>query len=167
MMQRSKRSFAIRKPYDPVQVRPQILGFDEERHYRLHRDLNGNASYVVDNEYSISEYVGSFEDMCSLKSILQRIEMLPLQDKVNYLNQNPGGVYADLTAMPKDLTSAMVMINDFQATHPEVFKRVVAGENFETVVKDVYSRENKIKRAKEEKKKQEVNANGKNESGNE
>ena len=106
-----------------------------EDEIRLKRDENGNCIYIKVGEKNVNEYINSFVNGCSLKSILDRCQLMPIHDKVRYLQQNDSGVSADLTNLPKDATEAFIMLRDLKEKHPDVLDRFSKGESFDSIVK--------------------------------
>lgn len=146
----------IRKCFDPVVVTPHKRSKDIEEEFRLTRDIKGNVSYVKVGEHSISEYVGSFEKGCSLRSILERSALMPVRERAQMLQQRESGLYGDVSNLPKDLTDAMIQLDTLKRENPALFDRFARGESFNDIV-------NSMIKSKES----EVNDNGKNEPGNE
>lgn len=124
----------VLKPYDPVEVSAVPFGEDEEKEYRLVRDSHGNCEYVEIGKKNISEYVESFKNGCSLKAILDRCSLMPIRDKIGYLNQTEQGVSADMSMMPKDGTEAQIMIQRVKQYCPDFAKRLKNGETFEKLL---------------------------------
>ncbi len=124
----------VLKPYDPVVVKAPPFGEEEEVEYRLIRDSNGNCEYVEIGKRNISEYVESFKNGCSLKAILDRCQLMPVRDKIAYLNQIENGLSADLSSMPKDGTEAQIMIQKVKQLCPDFAKRLRDGESFEKLL---------------------------------
>jgi hypothetical protein len=127
----------IRGPLTRSCPEPAPAGDHKEKKYHLTRDENYNSIYTEYDEVDIDEYVGSFEAGCSLKSILERCNLLPVYDKVRYLQQTSDGVSADLTSMPKDGTEAFIMLNKVKESHPDVYARFAAGEPFDSILKSI------------------------------
>lgn len=143
----------VRKPFEPFEVNTAPFGQAFEDEVRLKRDENGNCVYVKVGERNVSEFVNSYRNGCSLQAILERIQFMPVQDKVNYLQQDTSGVSADMSAMPTDGTEAFIMVKKLSAAHPQIFERVANGEKLDAVLGDIF-------KPKEEKKKVEVKENG-------
>lgn len=137
MISNCKVCFVVRKPYDPVVIRPAPRGDEVEKEYRLVRDSHGNCEYIEVGEKNIREYIESFKNGCSLKSILDRCQLMPIRDKVAYLNQTDVGVSADMTNMPKDGTEAQIMIAKVKAACPDFCKRMKEGESFEKILAEL------------------------------
>lgn len=106
-----------------------------EDEIRLKRDENMNCIYIKVGEKNVNEYINSFANGCSLKSILDRCQLMPIHDKVRYLQQTDSGVSADLTNLPKDATEAFIMLRDLKEKHPDVLERFAKGESFDSIVK--------------------------------
>lgn len=106
-----------------------------EDEIRLKRDENMNCIYMKVGEKNVNEYINSFANGCSLKSILDRCQLMPIHDKVRYLQQTDTGVSADLTNLPKDATEAFIMLRDLKEKHPDVLERFAKGESFDSIVK--------------------------------
>lgn len=128
----------IRRPYDPVVCDPQPRGDVVEGEYRLSRDEKGNCIYKKVGERNVSDYIGSFKNGCSLASILDRIALMPVNDKFNYLQQDTSGVSADLSSMPTDGTEAFILVQKLGRQYPQIFERVAKGEALESVLSDVF-----------------------------
>lgn len=126
--------FVVRKPYDPVETVPSEVGEVVEKEFRLVRDSNGNCSYIEVGERNISDYIASFANGCSLKSILDRCSLMPARDKIAYMNQREDGLGADLSAMPKDGTEAQIMIRKVKNLCPDYAERLRNGESFESLI---------------------------------
>lgn len=108
-----------------------------QKQYRLTRDENDNCIYKECGEVNLKEFINSFEAGCTLKSILERCSLLPIYDKVRYLQQSADGVSADMTSIPKDGTEAFIMLNKIKESHPEIYNRFSAGESFESIIKSL------------------------------
>lgn len=103
--------------------------------YRKKYDQNGNAYFVeLDKPLNVNEYVESFKNGCSLISLLQRCELMPVHDKVSYLQQRECGVSADITNMPTDGTSAFIMLQQFKKDYPDIYQRVNKGESLDSIL---------------------------------
>lgn len=118
--------------YDPATIDHSPFIEDE---YRLKRDENMNCIYVKVGEKNVNEFINSFANGCSLKAILDRCQLMPIHDKVRYLQQTDNGVSADLTSLPKDATEAFIMLRDLKDKHPDVIERFAKGESFDSIVK--------------------------------
>lgn len=127
-----------RRPYDPVVCDPHPHGDEVESEYRLSRDEKGNCIYKKVGEKNIQEYIGSFANGCALSAILDRISLMPVSDKVRYLQQESDGVGADLSHMPTDGTEAFIMVQKLGRQYPQIFERVAKGESLDTVLSDVF-----------------------------
>ena len=132
------RTIKVRKPYDPVVCDPHPHGDEIESEYRLSRDANGNCNYTKVGERDVSEYIGSFKNGCALSSILDRISLMPVNDKIRYLQQVENGVGADLSSMPKDGTEAFILVKKLGAKYPNIFERVAKGESLDAVLNDIF-----------------------------
>lgn len=130
-------SFVVRKPYDPVESASSEVGEVVEKEFRLVRDSKGNCSYVEVGERNISDYIASFANGCSLKSILDRCSLMPARDKIAYMNQREDGLGADLSSMPKDGTEAQIMIQKVKNLCPDYAERLKNGESFESLINDL------------------------------
>lgn len=106
-----------------------------EDEIRLKRDENMNCIYSKVGEKNVNEYINSFANGCSLKAILDRCQLMPIHDKVRYLQQTESGVSADLTNLPKDATEAFIMLRDLKEKHPDVLDRFAKGESFDSIIK--------------------------------
>lgn len=103
--------------------------------YRKKYDQNGNAYYVeLDKPMQVNEYIESFKNGCSLISLLQRCELMPVHDKVSYLQQRESGVSADISNMPTDGTSAFIMLQQFKKDYPDIYQRVNKGESLDSIL---------------------------------
>ncbi len=127
----------MRMRRDPVVVVPHPHGEDVEKQYRLTRDAHHNSIYTEVGDMDVQEYVNSFATGCSLKSILERCSLMPVHDKVRYLNQREEGVSADLSHMPKDGTEAYLQLFKMRQQYPEVFDRVAKGESLDAVLGEI------------------------------
>ena len=105
--------------------------------FRLTRDENLNCKYKKVGEHNVNEYIGSFADGCSLRSLLQRCSLMPTEQKIRYLQQSADGLSADLTDIPKDGTEAFIMLSKLNREHPEIMQRFAAGESFDSIIKDL------------------------------
>lgn len=137
-MMNSTKITTIRKPYDPVVIDPTPAGDVVEAEFRLVRDEKGNCIYKKVGERNIDEYIGSFKNGCALSSILERINLMPVHDKVSYLQQTDGGFSADLSTMPTDGTEAFIMVKKLGAQYPQIFERVAKGESLDAVLSDIF-----------------------------
>lgn len=151
----------IRGPFDSVVVVAPSVGDVDQKEFRLIRDSSGNCSYVECGSHNISEYVESFKNGCSLKAILDRCQLMPVRDKIAYLNQTDNGLSADLTCMPKDGTEAQIMLQRVKNLCPDFARRIRDGESFEKLVLELLpSVSNNDTDATENKIEGEVTANG-------
>ena len=130
--------FSVRRPYDPVVCDPHPHGDVVEDEFRLSRDEKGNCIYTKVGDRDISEYIGSFKNGCALSAILDRISLMPVNDKIRYLQQETDGVGADLSSMPKDGTEAFIMVKTLGRQYPQIFERVAKGESLDTVLNDIF-----------------------------
>lgn len=128
----------FKKPYDLVICPKAPHGCDVEVQYRLRRDENGNSVYTQVGETNIREYVGSFEIGASLASMLDRCSLMPTRDKIAYLQQNSEGLSVDMTAMPTDGTAAQIMYKQILNTHPDIGRRILAGESFDKLLAELF-----------------------------
>lgn len=126
----------FRRLYDPVEVMPSPVGEAIEKEYRLTRDSHGNCFYVEVGEKNVSDYIQSFSNGCSLKAILDRCQLLPVRDKIAYLQQTDNGFSADLTHIPKDGTEAYILISKLKNVCPDFASRLRNGESFEKILSD-------------------------------
>lgn len=135
MMVKCMETKKVFRPYDPVVSVAPPFGDVEEKEFRLIRDSSGNCEYVeLEGARNISDYVESFKNGCSLKAILDRCQMMPVRDKIAYLNQTENGLSADLSCMPKDGTEAQIMIQRVKNLCPDFAKRLREGESFEKIL---------------------------------
>lgn len=128
----------FRGPYDPVVCDPHPHGEAVEGEYRLSRDAKGNCVYTKVGDRDISEYIGSFQHGCALSSILERINLMPVHDKIQYLQQTENGFGADLSNMPTDGTEAFIMVQKLGRQYPQIFERVANGESLDAVLTDIF-----------------------------
>lgn len=137
MLYKASDTVAIVKPYDRSRKfsSPCFEDFIEDDVRRTY-DINGNAVYTKVGEIDVREYVSSFVDGCSLSSILSRIGLLPVNEKLNYLRQE-NSVDGDFSFLPQDLTDAIIKIKDVDSKFPGVLARCSNGEKVEDVLKDV------------------------------
>lgn len=147
----------IKKPYDPVVCRVAPHGDDVEIQYQLSRDANGNSIYTEKGKRDIRSYVASFEAGASLQAMLDRCSLMPVQERIAYLQQNQDGFSVDLTSMPKDGTEAQIMLAKINAVCPDFGARLRKGESFESLLAEYFP--NKAETAKSEPEK-EVTDNG-------
>lgn len=124
----------IRKFLDPVVVTPHPVSKVVEEKYILKRDVNGTVTYKKTTDVDINQYVNSFRNGCELSSILTRCALMPIRDKIAYLNQVNSGYEADLSAIPTDLTDAIVRANELKQSNPEIFNRLNAGESITDII---------------------------------
>ena len=109
----------------------------EEDVIRKKYDPDGNTTFVVVGTRNIDEFIKSFENGCSLKSILDRCSLMPVEDKIHYLNQ-VAGVGADLSDMPTDRTGAFLKLQNAYTENPEVFRLIQNGSTFNEAIKAVF-----------------------------
>lgn len=152
--------FVVRKPYDPVAVRPHVIGSVVEKQYRLTRDLKGNCVYTEVGEINIQKEIDSYRDGCSLEAQLQRMQFVPTREKIQMLQQREDGVSADMSSIPTDGTAARIMIDHLKSTYPKIFERISAGENPNQVLADVFAVKKKAVDSEAKKVESEVNTNG-------
>lgn len=131
-------SIAIRKPYDPVVRCPAVPGSAVEDEIRLKRDADGNCVYTKVGEKNVKEYISSFAAGCSLQSMLDRCNLMPVSEKIAYFNQTEDGFSADLTHMPTDGTAAQIMLSKVKAKYPDFAQRLKNGESFEKILEDIF-----------------------------
>lgn len=124
----------IRKCFDPVVVTPHPASKVVEEKYILKRDVNGTVTYKKTTEVDINQYINSFRNGCELSSILTRCALMPIRDKISYLNQVNSGYEADLSAIPTDLTDAIVRSNELKQSNPEIFNRLNSGESITDII---------------------------------
>ena len=130
----------VRKKYDLLTVVPHPHGDDEEEQFRLKRDENYNSIYQkLPDRKNVREYVNPFRTGCSLKAILDRCQLMPIHDKLNYVNQTPDGFSADLSAMPKDGVEAQMLLMNLKTAHPDIVQRLSQGESFDAILKSFAS----------------------------
>lgn len=147
-------------PYERCVLPTAPHGCETVDVYRLKRDDHGNSIYTKVDEENIQQYINSFETGCSLKAILDRIQLMPVHDKVRYLQQSEEGQSADLTAMPTDGTEAQIMLMKLKREHPEIVERMNAGETFEKVITDLFGKKEEAPSVYENKVESEVVENG-------
>ncbi len=135
--QSDRRPFVVRRYSDVVIVPAHPHGEDVEKQYRLTRDNHFNSVYTEVGELNVSEYVGSFANGCSLKSIIERCSLMPVHDKVRYLQQREDGVSADLSAMPKDGTEAFILFRKMEAEYPDIFKELGKGRSLDSIIGEI------------------------------
>lgn len=135
-----KKNKRIRKSFDSVEVKFNRSSCDTVSDFRKKKDVNGNSVYVKVGEHSLSNYINSFKNACSLEAILQRCSLMPITDKVKILQQVPA-VSADMTQFPKDLTDAFVRMTDLRTRYPDISKRVSAGESIDSIIKSISKKE--------------------------
>lgn len=133
----------IRKFLDPVVVTPHPASKVVEEKYILKRDVNGTVTYKKTTEVDINQYINSFRNGCELSSILTRCALMPIRDKISYLNQVNSGYEADLSAIPTDLTDAIVRANELKQSNPEIFNRLNAGESITDIINSLAQESNK------------------------
>lgn len=161
MIEKLGEPVLVRKQYDSVMVVSHPHGDEEEEQFRLKRDENYNSIYVkLPDKMNIREYVNSFRTGCSLKSILDRCNLMPVHDKINYVNQTPDGFSADLSAMPKDGFEANMMLLKLKSDYPEIVQRLSQGESFDAILNSFGPFSNPGVSQNQTKDQSEVNANG-------
>lgn len=156
----SLRTMIVRKPYDIVDAPAPPFGEEVEEEYRLERDQHGNCIYTKVGEHNISDYVESFKTGCSLKAILDRCNLMPVRDKIAYLNQTEQGVSADMSSMPKDGTEAQIMLQKYKENYPEFASRIQAGESFDKIMSDFAEKFKSMENKAEKPSESEVPVNG-------
>lgn len=124
----------IRKCFDPVIVTPHPVSNGVEEKFILKRDVNGTVTYKKTAEVDVNQYINSFRNGCELSSILARCALMPIRDKIAYLNQTDSGFEVDMTAVPKDLTEAILKANELKQSNPEIFLRLNAGESITDII---------------------------------
>lgn len=147
----------IRKPYDRVTVSFHQTGRRVEDDVRLKRDGSGNCMYQKVGEIDTRKYINSFKTGCALSTILDRIQLMPIHDKISYLNQTPGATFGDFTDLPIDGTEAVLLLCEQSDLRTKVYDRMKAGETFDAIIKDMFSPKSI---------ESEVKTNGEIESGN-
>lgn len=124
--------------------------------YRKRYDINGNAVYVKQpDSLNVQEFINSFRNGCSLKSVLDRCSLMPVADKIAYLQQNNQSIGCDMTSFPKDGTEALILLNDMARKYPGFYAKVKECNSFNSAF-EAYFKTNES----------EVNNNGTNESSN-
>lgn len=116
---------------------PEFVDDSIEDDVRLTYDTKGNCIYTKVGDFNVSDYVNSFKDGCSLSTILQRINLLPVNEKVGYLKQ-VDSVDGDFTNIPSDLTDFMLKYQDLYIQFPDLFNRCANGETIDDVLKDYF-----------------------------
>ena len=152
----------IRKSFDPVVpiahkksniVLPEI---------RKKLDESGNSVYVKVGEVNIKEYVNSYAAGCSLKSMLERCSLMPINTVVQTVNTAQPTGSGDLVGMPTDYTEAVVNTMDLIQNNPAIAKAVASGFDFKTIMSLAFPLETNNKTPNES----EVSLNGSNEPSN-
>lgn len=134
MLRIETKKHEVRRPFDTVDSVPAPFGEVEEGDFRLVRDSSGNCEYIEIGKRNVLDYVESFKTGCSLKAILDRCQLMPVRDKVVYLNQTEQGVSADMTNMPKDGTEAFLMVKKVKEFIPDYADRMRKGETFDQLL---------------------------------
>lgn len=144
------RPHIVKDSYSEVRVPGAPFGEPVEGKFRLKRDEHENATYKKVDEFNVSEFVESFKNGCDLQFILQRCSLMPSRDVVNMLQQTKPGSEADLSAIPSDLTEAIIKMQDLKRTHPKIYERYAAGESFDSIIKSfTASKAEKVEETKE------------------
>lgn len=133
-------TIVIRCAHDRFPMPTAPVGAVKETQYRLKRDENDNAVYVAVGELDVCEFINSFKNGCSLASLLERTQFMPVREKVGYLQQTEDGFSADMSAMPKDGTEAFIAVSELCGKYPKLVERVKNGESFDTVIKDIFGK---------------------------
>lgn len=139
MISKHNQTICVRSSLSVIEIPSKIIEDIESPDLRRKRDIDGNCLYEEVGKIDRQQYIDSFEKGCSLRDLLSRCQLLPTEQKIRYLNQKEDGVSADLSAFPKDGTEAFINLKKAAFENPEVFKRLSAGESFETVIKDIFS----------------------------
>lgn len=129
----------FRKAFDHDSIKCHVIGSDIKEEIRMTRDTNGNCIYKKVGESKISENVNSYKNSAALTSILQRIQLMPVRDKISYLNQTENGISADVSRLPKDGTEAFIILSKYQHILPSIAKRMYAGESLNDILKSIYA----------------------------
>ena len=140
-MMYGKHDLKVRNPLEREPIKGAPHGDEVLKRYRLKRDEHENSIYVEAGEENIQEYVNSFANGCSLNVMLDRIRLMPVHDKISYLQQTEQGVSADITNLPTDGTEAQIMLMKLKQEHPEIVERMRNGETFDKVLSDLMPKE--------------------------
>lgn len=140
MLYATVTSVEIRKPYDKVLIPTAVIGSQEETRYRLRRDEHDNAIYTPYETVDICEYINSFRTGASLRSVLERCNLLPLHDKVRMLQQTEDGFSADMSKMPKDGTEAFIAVRELRTKYPDIVEKMKNGESFDSVISSIFGK---------------------------
>lgn len=127
-------SVVIRKCFDDVPRTIHPRSVDVEKDFRLRRDIDGNCFYVEVGERNIREYINSFEAGCSLTAILERCNLMPVRDKIAYLQQKESGFAVDFSGLPSDLTDAFIAGKKLSQDNPEIIKMLNDGLSFSQIL---------------------------------
>lgn len=112
---------------------PEIIRFRKEY------DKNGNAIYTESSRVDRKQYINSFRNNSSLDAVLSRISYLPIHDKISSLNVVNNTTYGDTSILPKDGTEAIMLVNKYKSVLPDISKRLEAGENVDSIIKDIFT----------------------------
>lgn len=103
---------------------------------------DGEPYYVKVGEINTQEFISSFADGCSLQSLLTRCGLLPVNEKINYLQQVES-VDGDFSNLPLDFTDAFLRAKDIDKKYPGVMQRCLNGEKVEDVFKSIFNKKDK------------------------
>lgn len=120
-------------------ILPEPHGSPVQEQYRLTRDSHYNSIYEKVGSIDLREYINSFKTGCSLKSIIDRCQLLPVHDKIRYLQQREDGLSADLSKMPSDGFEARLMLQELRTKHPDIYARSANGESLDAILKSFVS----------------------------
>ena len=120
-------------------ILPEPHGSAVQEQFRLTRDSHYNSVYEKVGEIDLRQYINSFKTGCSLKSIIDRCQLLPIHDKIRYLQQREDGFSADLSKMPSDGFEARLMLQELKNKHPDIYSRSAQGESLDAIIKSLSS----------------------------
>lgn len=160
MITLNNSTVTIRNHFSPVTLRPNVI-HEVEDDVRVCLDEKGNCIYTKVGEKNVFEYVNSFKNGATLQSMLDRIALLPVHDKIQYLQQCSKGITGDVSCLPKDGTEAFIALNHAKRLLPNFNDLLKNGASFDDLVKaitDTYAPKKSMK--------EEVSTDGQIESGN-
>lgn len=112
----------------------------EEDIYRLSRDEHNNCIYKCAGKQNVNEYVNSFKNSCSLQAILNRIQFMPVNEKIQYLNQTDPGAGADLSIFPSDPNELYLLMKKYEKVLPAISSELNAGKSLDSIIKSIFTK---------------------------
>lgn len=139
MITHNCKTRVIRSVTDSLVFRPQVVNRHEDVvRVKFHPD-GRSYFYEVECTKDIKAYINSFKNGASLESMLERISLLPVNERIKYLNQHSGGLTGDITFLPKDGTEAYLCMKRAKSLLPD-FDDLVKNHSFNELIQIINDR---------------------------